>query len=158
MTYSEAYLDKSNVEYQKWIMDKDTWGGAIELSILTLYYKTEITVFDIQTQRIDKYGEGCGYRQRVMLIYDGIHYDPLALTYPGLEDDEVIDQTVFPVTDDISLVKAHNVASEAHKKRQFTNVAKFTLRCIVCQQGLIGESEAMQHAKQTGHINFSEYK
>lgn len=30
-------------------------------------------------------------------------------------------------------------------------------RCGVCQIGLKGEKEAVEHAKATGHTNFSEY-
>ncbi len=33
----------------------------------------------MKTQRCDVYGSEEGYRERVMLLYDGIHYDALAL-------------------------------------------------------------------------------
>ena len=33
----------------------------------------------MQTQRCDVYGQGSGFPQRSMLIYDGLHYDALAL-------------------------------------------------------------------------------
>ena len=33
--YNEAFLGKSNAEYQRWILDSQKWGGAIELSILS---------------------------------------------------------------------------------------------------------------------------
>ena len=29
---------------------------------------------------------------------------------------------------------------------------------VVCQRGLVGEKEAVEHAKTTGHTNFSEFK
>jgi ubiquitin thioesterase OTU1 len=45
----------------------------------------------------------------------------------------------------------------AHQARQFTDMATFTLRCGTCQIGLKGEKEAVEHAKTTGHSNFSEY-
>lgn len=35
------------------------------------------------------------------------------------------------------------------------DIANFTLRCGVCQIGLKGEKEAVEHAKATGHTNFS---
>ena len=53
--------------------------------------------------------------------------------------------------------KARRVVGEAHAARQFTDTANFSLRCLVCQQGLKGEKEAVEHAKQTGHQNFGEY-
>ena len=34
-TYTEGFLGKSNAEYQRWILDPQKWGGAIELSILS---------------------------------------------------------------------------------------------------------------------------
>lgn len=46
---------------------------------------------------------------------------------------------------------------QANEARQFTDVAKFTLRCGVCKIGVKGESEAVEHAKKTGHTDFSEY-
>ena len=33
----------------------------------------------MQTRRCDVYGQDSGYPQRGMLIYDGLHYDALAL-------------------------------------------------------------------------------
>lgn len=34
-TYTEHFLGKSNREYQTWIQNSSSWGGAIELSILS---------------------------------------------------------------------------------------------------------------------------
>jgi len=77
--YSEALLGKSNKEYQKWILREDSWGGAIELAILSSYYGLEIDVVNTQHSVINKFGEDQDYGQRILLIYDGIHYDPLYL-------------------------------------------------------------------------------
>ena len=46
---------------------------------------------------------------------------------------------------------------QAHEARQFTDTANFTLRCGVCQIGVRGEKEAVEHAKATGHQRFGEY-
>lgn len=35
--YTEGFLGKPNNAYCKWIQDKDKWGGAIELAILSRY-------------------------------------------------------------------------------------------------------------------------
>ena len=40
--------------------------------------------------------------------------------------------------------------------RQFTDLAGFTLRCLVCGKALTGQTDAQSHAKATGHINFGE--
>jgi len=97
-TYSEAFLGQSNIEYSKWIFLKDSWGGAIELSILSNYYATEIATFDIQTENMYVYGETKNYKQRIFLLYDGIHYDCLCLT-PIEGAPEEIDITIFSVND-----------------------------------------------------------
>ena len=46
---------------------------------------------------------------------------------------------------------------QAYEARQYTDTTNFTLRCSVCQIGVRGEKEAMEHAQATGHANFSEY-
>lgn len=71
-------------------------GGAIELSILSAHYKRGIDAYDIQTKRCDRYGEQEGYEDRVMLIYDGLHYDALAVAaFDGAPED--LDITVLQV-------------------------------------------------------------
>ncbi|XP_037106851.1 ubiquitin thioesterase OTU1 isoform X1 [Syngnathus acus] len=149
--YSEAVLGKSNEDYCVWIRRGDTWGGAIEVSILSKFYQCEICVVDTQTVRVDRFGEDAGYRKRVLLIYDGIHYDPLQREAPGSPP-----QTVFSTGDDVILAQALELADEARRKRQFTDVNRFALRCMVCQTGLVGQREAREHAKETGHTNFGE--
>lgn len=77
--YSEAFLGRPNAEYCKWILKSDSWGGAIELSILSKFYGLEIAVIDSINAIINRFGEDQHYAQRVFLIFDGIHYDPLYL-------------------------------------------------------------------------------
>ena len=94
-----------------------------------------------------------------MLIYDGLHYDALALARSPFAP-EAGDATVFsladPRTADVRAA-ARELVAQARANRQFTDTARFTLRCGVCQCGLKGEKEALEHAKATGHQNFSEY-
>ena len=73
--FSEAVLGRPPAEYAAWIRDKQHWGGGIELAILAEHFKTELAAVDCQSLRVDCFGQGCGYSQRVLLIYDGIHYD-----------------------------------------------------------------------------------
>jgi hypothetical protein len=55
--YNEAVLEKSNEEYYRWILDRQKWGGAIDLAILADHYRREIAAYDIQTKRCDIYGQ-----------------------------------------------------------------------------------------------------
>lgn len=75
--YNDAVLGKSNSEYCTWIQKPDSWGGAIEVAILSSYYGIEIDVVDIQNAIINRFGEDKNYGLRVFLLFDGIHYDPL---------------------------------------------------------------------------------
>lgn len=55
-------------------------GSALRLRLTCCrHFAREIAAYDIQTKRCDVYGQGEGYRERVMLIYDGLHYDALAV-------------------------------------------------------------------------------
>lgn len=78
-TYNEAILGRPNVEYCIWIQEPDSWGGAIEVSILSSFFGVEIDVVDIQNAIIIRFGEDKNYGMRVFLLFDGIHYDPLFL-------------------------------------------------------------------------------
>lgn len=157
--WNEAVLGKEPADYCRWIREPSKWGGAIELSILSRHLGREIAAFDIQTQRVDVYGQDAGYGERVMVIYDGLHYDALAVAaYEGAP--ESLDVTMVPSSGqrcDAVMAAARALTAAAHKARAFTDTANFTLRCGVCQIGLKGEKEAVEHAKATGHTNFSEY-
>ncbi|VFQ58643.1 unnamed protein product [Cuscuta campestris] len=159
--YSEAFLGKPNQEYCEWIMNPDKWGGAIELSILAEYYSREIAAYDIQTTRCDLYGQENNYPERALLIYDGLHYDALAMS-PSQEAPEEFDQTIFGVQKDRTIgpieALALNLVKDQQRKRSYTDTANFTLRCGVCQIGVVGQKEAAEHAQATGHVNFQEYK
>lgn len=58
-------------------------------------------------------GEGNGYSNCVYLIYDGIHYDPLAVHSSDNPAEPL--QTVFPVGDDLRLAEALEIAAAAKK-------------------------------------------
>ncbi|KAG7478467.1 hypothetical protein MATL_G00080980 [Megalops atlanticus] len=128
-TFSEAVLGRPNAEYCAWIRRADAWGGAIELSIL------------------------CRLFRRVLLIYDGVHYEPLQREAPG---SAAPPQTVFPAADAAVLAQALQLADEARRGRSFTDLQRLTLRCTVCRAGLAGQQQARQHAKDTGHTSFRE--
>ncbi|XP_063227625.1 ubiquitin thioesterase Otu1 [Bacillus rossius redtenbacheri] len=150
--YSEAILGKPNPEYCQWILKPESWGGAIELSILSNFYGLEIAVVDTLNAIINRFGEDHSYAHRVFLMFDGIHYDPLYLE--PLEGDGI--RTIFSAEDEGVLEQARELAHEAKSSRQFTDVNKFTLKCLVCDCLLTGQVQAQLHAKETGHMNFGE--
>ncbi|XP_022710121.1 ubiquitin thioesterase OTU1-like [Varroa jacobsoni] len=152
ITYCEAFLGKPNREYCTWILNEEHWGGAIELAILSKHFKTEMVAVDTQNERLNRFGEDENYGQRILLIYDGIHYDPLLLEY---SDGSGI-RTTFSTDDHMILALALEVAQEAKRSGQFTDVQNFTLRCLECNRGVVGRAGAQAHAKSTGHNKFDE--
>lgn len=152
-TYNAGILGRDNDEYCAWIMQESNWGGAIEVSILSQHYGIEFDVVDITNAMINRFGEDKQYPMRGFLLYDGIHYDPLYLE--SFNGDNP--RTLFSVDEEpFIFVMAQRLAEEAKSSRQYTDVNKFTLRCMQCDTQLKGQKEATEHAKQTGHTNFGE--
>jgi len=159
LTYNEAVLNMEPMAYSDWIQHKDHWGGGIELAILSDHFSAEIVAWDVQSLRADKYGQGKDYKQCVHVMYDGLHYDALALSMlEGAPESEDFDITVFHPQDTYVDTQAKAVVAQLKAAKQYTDTQSFQLRCLVCQKGLVGESDAVEHAKQTGHQNFAEYK
>lgn len=69
--WNKAILGSDPSEYAAWILDTSKWGGSIELTILSQQLAVEISAFDVQTQRVDTYGEDFGYSKRICVVYDG---------------------------------------------------------------------------------------
>ena len=136
-------------EYIQAISKPDTWGGAIELSIFSTHYQTEISSFDISSGRLDRFGESENYSQRCLLVYSGIHYDALSLS-PLPDAPEAFHTTVFPVHDDSVLDAARVLVKKLKDQHYYTDTATFDLRCGVCGEGLKGEKGAREHAMNTG--------
>lgn len=152
--YDSALLGKTNQEYVEWLRKKESWGGAIELRVLSEHYKVELNVVDIQTLRIDRFGEDKGFPTRAFLLYDGIHYDPLVRSGGGGVASP--QQGVFPIGDSAVVQEALEIARKAKKARHYTDISQFALRCLVCGEGLKGQKDAVAHATRTGHSNFGE--
>ncbi|CAL9018017.1 unnamed protein product, partial [Prunus brigantina] len=86
------------------------------------------------------------YSERALLIYDGLHYNALAMS-PFEGAPEEFDQTIFAVKDStIEPVDglALNLVKEQQSKRRYTDTANFTLRC----------GEAVEHARAQGMSTF----
>lgn len=151
-TYTEAFLGKPNAEYVQWIQHPDAWGGAIEVSILSKFYGIEIAVVDVGNAIINRFGEDKCYGTRIFLLFNGIHYDPLYMeSFQGKPP-----RTIFPVEEEEVFRQAEQLAVEAKAARQFTSLSKFTIKCTLCHSVFTGQTEARDHAKETGHTQFDE--
>ncbi|KAL9441585.1 hypothetical protein AB3S75_020143 [Citrus x aurantiifolia] len=72
---------------------------------------------NIQTTRCDLYGQEKKYSERVMLIYDGLHYDALAIS-PFEGAPEEFDQTIFPVQKGRTIGPVEDLALKLVKEQQ----------------------------------------
>ncbi len=172
--FSEAFLGKPNAEYCAWIQEKDSWGGAIELSVLSKRRVASLrlcscararlmrarvwqvrkgdlrvrhpddargplrtgTLWVERAPRIAFRGARCAlhalmqclapqgdWPDRVFVLYDGIHYDALAVTVFADAPPE-LDVTVHPVDAPNAAAVDEAVArlvSAAHAARAFTD-------------------------------------
>ena len=65
-------LGMSQQQYSKKISNKNFWGGAVELNILSIMFCVEIHAYDITTGREDKYGFGRGYSRIGFVLFSGL--------------------------------------------------------------------------------------
>ncbi|WPG97320.1 OTU-domain-containing protein [Acrodontium crateriforme] len=158
--YTRGLLEKEPSEYCRWIQRVDSWGGGIELSILSQHFDIEICSINVQDTRIDRFNEGKS--TRCILVYSGIHYDVCALT-PCSGADPEFDRKVFDVvrmgdeeTDDGALEAARELCTVLKSRHYFTDTKGFDLKCNTCGQAGKGEKWAVEHASRTGHSDFGE--
>lgn len=158
-TYSEAVLEKKPDAYCAWIQREDSWGGGIELSILSQQFDLEICSINVQDLRVDRFNESAA--RRVILVYSGIHYDVVALspseephTHSDLPPD--FDTKVFDVAKDEVLQGAVELCRVLQGKHYYTDTAGFAIKCNQCGWTGKGEKEATAHAASTGHMDFGE--
>mmetsp|Transcript_69458 Transcript_69458/g.215555 ORF Transcript_69458/g.215555 Transcript_69458/m.215555 type:complete len:309 (-) Transcript_69458:58-984(-) len=147
----QADSGKDSLTYAEWILKPDSWGGFIDLHILSGYLGVQICAICIRTLRVESFPNEPAGDARIFLLFDGIHYD--CVVTAGAEK-----TGVFSSKDDFTLSKAVAVALELQEKKQFTDTANFTLQCQHCFTLLKGEADAQKHAKETGHFNFQEAK
>ncbi|AGO11502.1 AaceriABR233Wp [[Ashbya] aceris (nom. inval.)] len=154
VAYSDSIVGRPNREYAAWIRKRDSWGGAIEIAILSKYLTTAMFVLDIDAGRYEKFNED-KYNEFIILVFSGIHYDTLQLSLAGA----AVPQTVFDSSEpdsDVLLVRAAEVAAKMKKAGLSFNTYHERIRCNQCGTVLLGDREVSQHAKQTGHIDFGQ--
>jgi ubiquitin thioesterase OTU1 len=153
--YNEAVLQRKPDEYCKWIQYSDSWGGGIELSILSQEFDIEICSINVQDLRVDKFNEG--KPRRCFLVYSGIHYDTIAFVPDGASTlDTEHDVKLFDANDDVLLDAARQLCGELRKKHYYTDTQRFSIKCNTCGWMGNGEKGAVEHATTTGHNDFGE--
>ena len=147
--YNAAILGKDPEEYCKWILNKETWGGGIELSILSKFFHVQIGVADIQFLTFEYFGT---YDKCIYLLYNNIHYD----VFYKEENGKITG--IFNSYDANVKREIMDICMQLQSHEKYVDTAAFSLRCMQCQILLKGQNEVIEHTKKTGHINFSEIK
>ncbi|KAJ5152866.1 uncharacterized protein N7482_009344 [Penicillium canariense] len=157
--YTAAILGKKPDDYCQWIQNEDSWGGAIELKIISEYFNIEICSLDVQTLHMFQFNEGAP--TRCIVVYSGIHYDVLALcpsdppyTHANLFGPS--DSKIFDAADPVVLEKAKEMGRALQSRHYYTDTSGFLVRCNTCGGTFTGEKGATKHAAETGHYDFGE--
>jgi len=126
------------------------------MNILSKILGVSINAVDVETNNVYKY-ENFNSDKAIYVIYDGIHYDSIALSSSSSNNDND-NITIFDKNDNNSLNLIKQLALELKKQRQFVNLTsqKFEMKCMICSMLLKGQKEAVEHATETGHQNFTQ--
>jgi ubiquitin thioesterase OTU1 len=73
--YTQAFLGSHPRTYAQWIQDPNSWGGAIEIDLLSFTFATEICVLDMTSKKPQIFGQQYGFTTRSFVVYTGNHYD-----------------------------------------------------------------------------------
>jgi len=145
--WSDAILGKTREEYIRFILDPTKWGGQVELNILCSIVRVELAAVDIQSGRIDIYGQGSGYATRVYLLFSGIHFD--AVVFGDHQDMREVQ-----ASDSVAQRAVEVLATSLRSQGAFTDQATMQLVCKACGHEMSGDYEARLHAGSSGHKDF----
>lgn len=147
--YNSAILGKDPKDYCQWISNKETWGGGIELSILSKFFHIQIGVADIQFITIEYIGN---YDKCIYLLYNNIHYD----VFYKEENGKITG--IFSSYDAQVKQEILDICMQLQNRDNFVDTKNFSLKCMQCGFLIKGQSEVVEHSKKTGHFNFAEIK
>jgi ubiquitin thioesterase OTU1 len=144
--WDEATLGKPPKEYVDFILNPIRWGGQVELAILSSAFKAELAVIEVQSGRMDIYGEGSGYPRRVYLLHSGIHFD--AISFGSMRE---VTTGMFSDADNA----ARQLAAQQRSAGNYVDQDTMRLRCKICGYIAVGDYQARAHAGGTGHKEFA---
>lgn len=116
--FTELLLERPNHEYVEWIRRPTSWGGAVELVILSFLTQTEIIALDLESVRMQRFGHDKDYTVRAFLVYTGKHYDAIALNAMYNSPMESEDQVLFNVRDEFLISRAERFVREEAERMQ----------------------------------------
>ena len=151
-----SILGTTKEDYINQMLDINTWGGAIELKLFSELFETEIVSFDIQFNRADTFGAECNYINRIFVLYNGIHYDPLVM---ATNEETSGDIKVFDSTDDNIMINFQSFANSMKERGEYVDLSNsLNLKCSSCGCITQSQEDAAEHGVNFGHWEFEEIK
>ena len=147
--YNKAVLEKDPEDYCEWIMRGDSWGGGIEIAILSKYFMLNIGVVDIKNLTIEYFGNN--YSNTIYLLYDNVHYD---VFYYETDDKKITG--VFKSDDTKAKDEILEIAAELKRHKQYVDTQNYSIKCMECKFLMKGNDDVIEHSKKTGHTNFNQ--
>ena len=152
----DGILGKPKNTYIDEIQDINKWGGGIELRIFSDIFKLKIGSIDVQTNRVDIYGENKPFNKIIYVLYNGVHYDPLVMNMSSDAPNES-DITKFNYDNHNVLIKFREYVSRIKDTGDYVDISKLNnFECETCSEKFQNESKAMIHAQNTNHWEFKQ--
>lgn len=148
--WDEATLGKPQGEYVAFITNPIRWGGQVEIAIFSEIFRSEICIVDIQSGRMDCFGEGSGYAKRVYILYSGLHFDAVTLN-PGAQRQVPTGAGSIAAAD----AAVQRLAVQKRSEGAFVDQNTMRLRCKICGFVAEGDYEARLHAGTMNHKEFA---
>jgi len=150
----EEMLDLPKEDYIENIQNPATWGGAIELKLFSDMLQTEIASIDVQSNRVDIFGQDKNYPQRMYVLYNGVHYDPLVMAHTEDSKDDI---TNFASDDNETLISLQSYVKNFKDVGDFVDLANMnSFECDNCKTMFENQEDAYNHANNYEHWNFNE--
>ena len=146
-------LDLPKEQYIEKIENIGTWGGGIELKIFSDMFQVQIASIDVQSNRVDIFGEDKRYPQRIYVVYNGVHYDPLVFANSESSKDDI---TIFESDDNITLIQMQEFCKKFKESGDYVDLGRSQFRCSICNLIFNSQEEAIQHSTLTSHVDFQQ--
>lgn len=159
--WPEWKLGREPSRYANWIQKQDTWGGEIELVILSAKFAVEVVVVNMTTdgKQVTSYGVDTATKGRVFLLYTGQHYDPIVCVITKkaavkenceankTHSSSVSETRILPLSTAIDKAGLASLAKDTHakeKRKKRQRVLK-KIKCIDCGAVLDNASAFQDH-------------
>ena len=93
------------------------------------------------------------------MLYSGIHYDAIVgslIQNSSFEEPNEFDITLFSPKDSNVFAKVFELAQTMHDAGDYTDTARYLLKCEDCGTRFEGNTQVQRHAHLTGHVNFNQ--